>query len=48
MELVVELGLKSDSLVVEHNRWIIRQEAWAATALREGDEIGLLSFVGGG
>lgn len=47
-ELVSELKLAADSLVVEHNRSIVRQDAWAETALRENDELELLNFVGGG
>lgn len=47
-ELVKELGLDSNSLVVEHNDQIIRQEQWPATKLQEGDGVELLNFVGGG
>lgn len=47
-ELVKELGLDSNSLVVEHNDQIIRQELWPATKLQEGDGLELLNFVGGG
>jgi thiamine biosynthesis protein ThiS len=47
-ELVKELGLDSNSLVVEHNDQIIRQEQWPATKLQEGDGLELLNFVGGG
>lgn len=47
-ELVKELELDFNSLVVEHNDQIIRQEQWAATMLQEGDGLELLNFVGGG
>ncbi len=47
-ELVQEIGLKTESLVVEHNEQIIRQELWAETSLQEQDQVELLSFVGGG
>jgi sulfur carrier protein len=48
IELVQELRLDFNSLVIEHNDQIIRQEQWAATTLREGDGLELLNFVGGG
>ncbi len=51
-ELVAELAdkrkLAADSLIIEHNRTIIKQNKWQQTALTEGDSIELLSFVGGG
>lgn len=47
-ELVSELDLPDESLVVEHNRQIVRQEQWTTTALADDDVIELLSFVGGG
>ena len=47
-ELVQHLGLKKESLVIEHNCSIIKQDQWTSTALSENDQIELLSFVGGG
>lgn len=47
-ELIIELGLNQESLVVEHNEHIVRQELWASSALRENDVLELLNFVGGG
>ncbi len=47
-ELVAELGLPPDSLIVEHNASIIRQQRWENTALQQDDTIELLNFVGGG
>lgn len=46
--LIEELGLDPSALVVEHNREVVRQADWAAAQLSEGDELELLSFVGGG
>lgn len=46
--LVKELGLKSDNLVIEYNKQIIKQENWPTTELEQEDSIELLSFVGGG
>lgn len=47
-ELITELGLKEESLVVEHNHQIMRQERWASSPLQENDVLELLNFVGGG
>ncbi|HCY87936.1 MAG TPA: thiamine biosynthesis protein ThiS [Desulfobacteraceae bacterium] len=46
--LVDARGLDSSSLVIEHNRQVIKQDDWANTPVREGDTIELLNFVGGG
>ncbi|PIE61664.1 MAG: thiamine biosynthesis protein ThiS [Desulfobacterales bacterium] len=48
LALVLEKGLAPSSLVIEHNREVIKHEDWAATPLGEGDTIELLNFVGGG
>jgi sulfur carrier protein len=47
-ELVLQKGLKSDHLVIEHNRCIIQQARWPHIRVQEGDTLELLSFVGGG
>ncbi len=47
-QLIVELKLQPESLVVEHNAQIIKQQEWGEKTLREGDTIELLNFVGGG
>lgn len=47
-ELIEHKGLRRESLVVEVNGAIIRQEQWAATGLQDGDRVELLNFVGGG
>lgn len=46
--LVAELGMKSDRVAVELNREIVPRAHWEATALREGDELEIVHFVGGG
>ena len=46
--LVEELGMKSDRVAVELNRVIVPRVQWDATALREGDELEIVHFVGGG
>ena len=43
-----EKGLDLKTVVVEHNGQVVKAERWANTLLREGDQLELLSFVGGG
>jgi sulfur carrier protein len=47
-QMVLRKGLKPEALVVEYNHMVIPQEQWARIALKEGDKVELLSFVGGG
>jgi thiamine biosynthesis protein ThiS len=46
--LLAELGLKAELLAVERNRDIVPKEAFTETVLQEGDEVEVVSFVGGG
>lgn len=46
--LVAGKGLTPESLVVELNGAIIKQEHWPRVQLKDGDALELLSFVGGG
>lgn len=48
MELVLEMGLAPSSVVAEVNLAVVAQEKWDSTRIKEGDEIELLNFVGGG
>ena len=48
MDLVLELGFDPESLIAEVNFEVVRQKAWKTITIREGDNIELLSFVGGG
>ena len=47
-ELLDQLGMKPDRVAVELNREIVRRDHWAGTALREGDRLEIVHFVGGG
>ena len=47
-QLVAAKELAAQSLVIELNQQIIKQELWESTSLRDGDVLELLSFVGGG
>ncbi len=46
--LVEQLGMRPDRLAIELNRDIVSRERWPATALRDGDRLEIVHFVGGG
>jgi sulfur carrier protein len=46
--LVEFLAMKSDRVAVELNREIVPRDRWAATALKDGDRLEIVHFVGGG
>ncbi len=48
LELLEQLGLDPRSVVVEHNRRIVRRPALADQQVAPGDAIELVHFVGGG
>jgi len=47
-DLINQLGLNQRRIAVEVNRDIIGREHYAAQALRDGDEVEIVHFVGGG
>jgi len=47
-ELIEQLGMKSDRVAVELNREITPRDQWATTALKDGDRLEIVQFVGGG
>jgi len=47
-ELLASLGLDPRTVVVEHNRAIVRRPALASTPVADGDTIEIVHFVGGG
>lgn len=47
-ELLHELDVQPSRVVVEHNREIRRKEDFKTTKVRDGDELELVYFVGGG
>ncbi len=47
-QLLAELELDPRAVVVELNREIVRRPALAATAIRDGDAVEIVHFVGGG
>lgn len=48
LDLINETGFEQKALIAELNLKVIKQENWADTPLNQGDQIELLSFVGGG
>jgi sulfur carrier protein len=46
--LVEQLGMKSDRVAVELNREIVPRADWSKAALRDGDKLEIVHFVGGG
>jgi thiamine biosynthesis protein ThiS len=46
--LVETLGMKADRVAVELNRDIVPRDRWAETALKDGDQLEMVHFVGGG
>ena len=47
-ELVEQLGFKADRLAIELNRDIVSRTQWDTTALKDGDRLEIVHFVGGG
>ena len=46
--LIEQLGMKADRVAVELNREIVARARWADTPVREGDQLEIVHFVGGG
>lgn len=46
--LVESLDMKSDRVAVELNREIVPRDRWSKTALKDGDRLEIVHFVGGG
>jgi thiamine biosynthesis protein ThiS len=46
--LVERLGLDRDVIAVELNRGVVRRGTYAGVVLRPGDEIEIVTLVGGG
>lgn len=47
-ELIESLGLVLDRVAVEHNLEVVRRARFGEVRLREGDQVELVTFVGGG
>ena len=47
-ELLVQLNIDARRVAVEHNLVVLKRDAFAVTTVREGDEVEIVNFVGGG
>ncbi|MFA5500814.1 MAG: sulfur carrier protein ThiS [Candidatus Omnitrophota bacterium] len=47
-EIILGKGLTPEHIVVEHNYNIIAKEEWDKIAVKDNDNIEIISFVGGG
>ena len=47
-QLLDQLGMKPDRVAVELNRAIAARDRWAEIKLRDGDQLEIVHFVGGG
>ena len=47
-QLIEQLGMKGDRVAVELNRDIVSRRQWSDTALKDGDQLEIVHFVGGG
>jgi sulfur carrier protein len=48
LALVEKLGMKADRVAIELNLDIAPRDRWFDTALKEGDKLEIVHFVGGG
>ena len=46
--LVLILSLKPEQIAIELNKQVVRRAQWIETLLREGDQVEIVHFVGGG
>ena len=47
-QLVSSYNLNPQAVVIERNGVIAQKEAWATITLHDGDQVEIISFVGGG
>ena len=47
-ELLAQLQIDSRRVAVEHNLVVLKRDAFDRTTVREGDEVEIVNFVGGG
>ena len=47
-QVVERLGLRTRRVAIELNRTLVERECWQTTALRAGDRVEIVQFVGGG
>ncbi len=47
-DLLTQLGIDPRRVAVEHNITVVKRGAYDTTLVREGDEVEVVNFVGGG
>jgi thiamine biosynthesis protein ThiS len=47
-ELLNQLAIDARRVAVEHNLSVVKRQAYEATVVRDGDEVEIVNFVGGG
>jgi thiamine biosynthesis protein ThiS len=47
-ELLARLDIDARRVAVEHNLVVIKRAAFDSTEIREGDQVEIVNFVGGG
>ena len=47
-ELLVHLSIDPRRVAVEHNLVVVKRAAFETTMVREGDQVEIVNFVGGG
>ena len=47
-ELLARLEIDGRRVAVEHNLVVLKRDAFAVTMVRDGDEVEIVNFVGGG
>ena len=47
-DLLVRLDIDARRVAVEHNLVVLKRDAFDRTTVREGDEVEIVNFVGGG
>lgn len=47
-EFITILSLPAERIAIEVNQKVMRRSDWQATTLKEGDQVEIVHFVGGG
>ena len=47
-QLIYNLDLAPEKIALELNRQVVRRADWSSTVLKEGDQVEIVHFVGGG
>lgn len=47
-ELVIRRGLAPERVIIEYNAVVVPREQWPILLLQDGDQVEIVSFVGGG